>query len=191
MVEPRGTSATWPSRLVLTIRWSCSSMPLNSCLMISFSFPGIKVTSACRVNSPPAEAREEDVNSKTLAWDELCLVAFCYSWANASGIQGDSAEHCSCMQAVFAAALTFVYRNLCFTLVFFKFFKPYKNYKTSYWISHYEISSSQRCSHSPMMLKPFLKPGCSRANAHPITPLIDTRGSSEGPTVSGRSLMAT
>ncbi|XP_045926206.1 G protein-coupled receptor 137Ba isoform X1 [Micropterus dolomieu] len=91
-MESRGTSGTLPSRVVLTTRWSCSSMPLNSCLMVSFSFPGRKVTSACRVNSPPTEDGEEEVNSKTVALDELWFTAFCLSWGNVGGIQLDRRE---------------------------------------------------------------------------------------------------
>ncbi|TNN62694.1 hypothetical protein EYF80_027135 [Liparis tanakae] len=41
------------------------------------------------------------------------------------------------------------------------------------------------------MLKPFLKPGCSKANAHPITPPRADKGKRDGPMASGMSLMAT
>lgn len=54
--------------VVLITRWSCSSMPLNSCLMVSFSFPGWNVTSTCRVNSPPAEDGEDELNVYALPW---------------------------------------------------------------------------------------------------------------------------
>lgn len=41
------------------------------------------------MNSPPTEDGEEEVNSKTVAVDELWFTAFCLSWGNVGGIQLD------------------------------------------------------------------------------------------------------
>lgn len=52
--------AEWPAAgppTVFSTRWSCSSIPLNCCVMLRCSWPGWKSTTAWRVNSPPAPAR--------------------------------------------------------------------------------------------------------------------------------------
>lgn len=53
--EPNGICGTRPSSSVSMVRCPCSSMPLNCCLMTSLSGCPTKVTSAWRVNSPPAK----------------------------------------------------------------------------------------------------------------------------------------
>lgn len=53
--EPKAICGTRPSSSVSMVRCPCSSMPLNCCLMISLSRCPTKVTSAWRVNSPPAK----------------------------------------------------------------------------------------------------------------------------------------
>lgn len=62
---PSGTAGSCPSSSVLTTRWSCSSIPLNSCLMLRRSFPGWKTTSACREKTPPVWTFENTVQTKT------------------------------------------------------------------------------------------------------------------------------
>lgn len=54
-MEPKAICGTRPSSSVSMVRCPCSSMPLNCCLMISLPGCPTKVTSAWRVNSPPAK----------------------------------------------------------------------------------------------------------------------------------------
>lgn len=87
-------------------------MPLNSCLMLNFSFLGRKVTSACRVNSPPGRSREEEVNVNTLASDELwhavpSLPTPVLGWGNVRRIQLESvSRERSCLAKSFTVITT-------------------------------------------------------------------------------------